>query len=464
MKISNNFDINDYEHVHFIGIGGISMSGLAKILIKNNFKISGSDINHSPLTDALEKLGATIYIGHHADNIKDADLVVYTAAVKQDNPEIIKSKQLGIPLIDRACFLGQIMKKYSKSIAVAGTHGKTTTTSLLSIILQHAALDPTVLVGGQVDAIGGNVRTGNSQIFVTEACEYVESFLKFFPYIEILLNIDADHLDYFKDIDHITSSFMKFATLVPPSGYVLGFGDDKRVKSILEKLDCNTITFGFSNDNDWWCKNIECNDLGFYSFDAYNKNKFFGSFKLGIHGKHNVSNALACIAVADLFDIKPEIIREALENFNGTHRRFEIKGIKNEVTVIDDYAHHPSEVKATLKTAAEYPHNKIWCIFQPHTYTRTKKLIDEFAHAFYDADNIIITDIYAAREKDTGDIHAKDLVQKLNDSGKKAVYIKDFKKISSYITEKSSQGDIIITMGAGDIYKVGDYILKNPGD
>ena len=449
------------RHVHFIGIGGISMSGLAEILLEKGYKVSGSDLQQSRLTKRLEDNGAIIYQGHNARNIEGADLVVYTAAVKNDNPELMAAADKNIPCMDRATLLGQIMETFQFAIGVSGTHGKTTTTSMLSIVMKHAGLDPTILVGGELDEIGGNVRTGQSEYFITEACEYMDSFLKFHPYMAVILNIDSDHLDYFKDLDQIYSSFKKYAGLVPESGYVIGCGDDPLVSRLMKEVNCHTVSYGINQPADWMAKDITFDNSGCASFRAVNGTRDLGIFSLKIPGRHNVYNALATIAACGIMGIPAETIRESIQKYGGTHRRFEVKGkTSNQATVVDDYAHHPTEIKATINAALNYPHNRIWCVYQPHTYTRTKKLFNEFTQAFNGVDFLIMADIYAAREKNPGDISSGMLADSISENGLKCLYMPEFDKIEEYIRQHSEPGDLIITMGAGDIYKVGDALLK----
>ncbi len=452
--------LTEIKNVHFIGIGGISMSGLAQILLKAGYRVTGSDISQSNLTDKLAANGADVYIPHDPQNVENAELVVYTAAVREDNCEIIRAKELEIPLIDRAEFLGIIMKNYRYGIAISGCHGKTTTTSMVSIIFQNAGLDPTVLIGGELDAIGGNVRVGESPYFITEACEYVESFLKFFPYTAAILNIEKDHLDYFKDIDHIVSAFEKFAHLVPKDGCLVVCNDSQPAREIAKNVECNTLTYGIKNKSDFYATNIQYDYLGHPTFEVRHHRRKLGVFALSIPGSHNVLNALAAIAIAHNAGIGMDMVRKSLLEFKGTYRRFDIKGTRNNITVVDDYAHHPTEIKATLEAAKQFPHHKIWCIFQPHTYTRTMTLFDDFTQAFHNADQVIITDIYAAREKDNGLIHPSTLVDGINRSSSNAVYQNDFKSIAHWVAEKAEPGDLVFTMGAGDIFKLGPMILE----
>ncbi len=449
-------------HVHFIGIGGISMSALAEILCRSDFIVSGSDLRQSSLTDRLQKMGVTFFLGHSKENITKADLIVHTAAIKETNPELQAARQQGILTIDRPTLLGEIMRKYPHAIAVSGTHGKTTTTSMLSSILMQAKLDPTVLVGEILETIGGNLRLGNSSHFVTEACEYCESFLKFSPYIGIILNVEADHLDYFKDLEHIIASFKKFAQLVPQDGTMIVCGDDINALKAVEGLDCNLITYGMKQkENAWFAQNITYNENGFPIFDVIYKGEYLTTIALNVPGIHNVYNALAATASAYVLDVDITSIRQGLATYKGANRRFEIKGKTKGFTVISDYAHHPTEIKATLAAASKYPHKKLWCVFQPHTYTRTLTLMNDFTNAFTDADQVIITDIYAAREKDNGKVHSKDLVKKIHHSGYEAQYISNFDDIASYVLKNADEGDIVITMGAGSIDQLGDVILKS---
>jgi len=440
------------------------MSGLAEILLSFGYEVSGSDIRESNLTRKLEQLGAVVYPHHSKENVHHADLIVYTAAVKENNPELAEARNLNIPIIDRATLLGLIMKKYPYSIAVSGTHGKTTTTSMISVILLKSGLNPTIHVGGELDSIGGTTRIGNGRYLVAEACEYYESFLKFYPFMAIINNIEYDHADYFTSIEHVKQTFLKFASLVPEDGYVIANVDDLNVSSLLDNIHCNKITYGLkSRDAMWTARNIVFDSLGCASFKLTYKGDEITEIKLNVPGVHNIINALAASAACYTLGCTAESIRLGFEDFFGTHRRFELKGIVNNIKVIDDYAHHPSEIKATLKAARNSAYSKIWCVFQPHTYTRTKTLLSEFSSAFTDADAVIVADIYAAREVDNGEIHSRILVDKINanSSSQKAIYINGFKNIVKYLEDNVSPGDLIITMGAGDIYKVGELYLNN---
>jgi UDP-N-acetylmuramate--alanine ligase len=452
-----NRDVN--KKIHFIGIGGVSMSGLAEILLDNGYKVSGSDRAESSMTNKLKALGAEVHIGHNSENIPGSDLVVYTAAIGSDNPELLEAKRLNIPTLDRADFLGCIMRDYDKGIAVAGTHGKTTTTSMLSLILLRAGLDPTILVGGEVDILGGNARPGKSSYFITEACEYKGSFLKFYPNAGIILNIDADHLDYYKDINEIYDTFLKFALLIPQDGVLVGWGEDERVLKIMDGVACNKITYGIKS-GDFTAKDIAYDSRGFASFTAIYKGEVVGKFNLLVPGEHNVLNSLAAIATAHYYGVSYEDISSSLLEFTGTHRRFEKLGEKNGVTVIDDYAHHPTEIAATIKAAQNFNRGKLYCVFQPHTYTRTITLFEEFSKAFFGADKLVLTDIYAAREKDTGIVNSSMLNDAVVAAGVDSSYISSFEDIVKFLEESLTPGDILISMGAGDVYKIGEMYLK----
>lgn len=450
-------------HIHFMGIGGISMSGFAQLLHTMGFTISGSDTHHSKLTDHLESLGIHIQYEQTSNNInKNIDLVVYTAAISKDNEEYKATIAAGIPLMDRAEMVGQIMSNYKSAIAVSGTHGKTTTTSMLSHIFLASQLDPTISVGGNLKAIGGNLRIGHSEHFITEACEYTNSFLKFNPTIGIILNIEADHLDFFKDINEIRQSFYTFAHKIPTDGLVVINGEIPQINEILDGLTCKIITYGTSSSKfDCYAEHIAYDKMGIDSFDYFENGEFIDRIQLNVAGLHNISNALAAIATARYYNISMEHIKEGLLAFGGTDRRFQYKGKRQGITIIDDYAHHPTEIRATLSTAEKYPHNNIWCVFQPHTYSRTKNFLDEFAEALTLADKIILTDIYAAREKDPGDISSKDLQEKLVFLGKESYYISSFEEIKQFLLKNCINDDLLITMGAGDVVQIGESLLSD---
>ena len=447
--------------IHFIGIGGISMSGLAEILLEEGFTVSGSDAKESPLTRKLESEGAHICYGQKAENITDdIDCVVYTAAISRTNPELIEAVAHKIPMLTRAELLGQLMKNYDTPIAVSGTHGKTTTTSMISHILLEGKVDPTISVGGILKAIGGNIRVGSSETFLTEACEYTNSFLHFFPKISVILNIEEDHLDFFKDLEDIRHSFHQFAALLPSDGTLVINGEITDYPEIYQGLDYNVVTYGPSADFDYSASDISYDEEGHVSFDLAKHGEKAGRITLSVTGDHNVSNALASIAVAELLDIPMDTIKKGLLSFTGTDRRFEYKGTFNGVTVVDDYAHHPTEIKATLKAAQHYPHNSVWCVFQPHTYTRTKAFFHEFAEALSHADHLVLADIYAARETDTLGISSADLAEEAAKLGTDSHYFPSFAEIESFLKENCRPGDLLITMGAGDIVTVGEDLIR----
>ncbi len=454
-------DIEDNASIHFIGIGGISMSGLAQIVLKQGYRVTGSDWNESHITQKLAEMGADIVYGHNAVNEKgilNASLVVYTAAAKEDNPEMIAARERGIRVIDRAEFLGAIMKGYTHAIGVSGTHGKTTTTSMLAHALVGAELDPTISIGGELELIGGNIRTGASDYFVTEACEYTNSFLKFYPTIALITNVEEDHLDFFSGIDEIIDSFRRFAYLTKDVGYVVAMGSDKNIRKALKGADdLKIITYGLKPEFDYYPENIVYH-AGFPSFDVMKNGTKICHITLNVPGEHNILNALATIAVCVISGVSAEIAAKGIESFKGTHRRFEKKGFLNGAVVIDDYAHHPTEIKATLQAAKKFPHNKIWCVFQPHTYSRTRTLWKEFTESFDDVDELILTHIYAAREKNDGVTSAENLSKDIKDRGINACYIEEFNEIADFLKNNVKDGDIVFTMGAGDVVNINDLL------
>ena len=455
-------DFQSPVHVHFIGIGGISMSGLATILLDRGFPISGSDRSESDLTRWLTASGARLFYGQRASNIQDdVDLVVYTAAIHPDNPEYAEAVKRGIPMLTRAELLGQLMTNYQLPIAVSGTHGKTTTTSMVSHILLAADTDPTISVGGILPAIHGNIRVGSDRLFVTEACEYTNSFLDFFPKISIILNIDADHLDFFKDLDDIRHSFRLFAEKLPSDGILIINKAIPNVEEITKDLDCQIVYYDMDSSSaaDYYAANITYDAMACGSFDLMHGSKNMGHFTLHVPGSHNVDNAVAALALADLIHIPVEAMKKGLDQFGGTERRFQHKGEIGGVTIIDDYAHHPTEIRATLQAAKNCSHKTLWCVFQPHTYTRTKALMDDFASALSLADKVVLADIYAARETDNLGISSRTLQEKLLALGCDAYYFPSFDEIETFLLENCVNGDLLITMGAGDIVKVGEKLL-----
>lgn len=452
-------DFNNPIHVHFIGIGGISMSGLAEVLLKEGFTISGSDAQASALTKQLEDAGAVIYIGQRASNIQPGtDLVVYTAAIHPDNPEFMQAVANNIPTLSRAELLGQMMDNYARSITVSGTHGKTTTTSMVAHILLAAQADPTISIGGILNAIGGNIRVGSSDLFLTEACEYTNSFFHFYPKYNIILNIEEDHMDFFKDLADIRNSFRRFAKNTSDTGVLIINSEIEAPEEITAGLAAKVVNYGTRGTEDYHAADISFNEFGCASFMAHTPT---GSFPvtLSVPGKHNVSNALSAIAFGCEAGFSQADITAGLFAFGGTLRRFEVKGHLGNVTVVDDYAHHPTEIAATLTAAKNFPHDRIICVFQPHTYTRTKAFWDDFAQALSKADIVVMADVYAARETDTLGVRSEDLAKNIAKLGTECYYFAGFDEIENFLLEKCMNNDLLITMGAGDVYKIGENLL-----
>ncbi len=457
-----NIDFNTPKHVYFIGIGGISMSGLASILLSQGYKVSGSDSKESELTRELEAKGATVYYGQEESHIpSDADLVVYTAAIRETNPEYIHMKESGIPHMTRAEFLGLLMKNYKIPVAISGTHGKTTTTSMISEIFLEAEFNPTLSVGGIVQSVGSNTRVGGSDYFVFEACEYTNSFLSFFPKISVILNVEEDHMDFFKDIDDIRNSFNKFAQILPSDGLLVINGEIPSIEKVTDNVACPVVTYGSNDCFDYWPSNISFDDEARPSYICHVK-KTGEAFKvtLGVTGKHNVMNSLAAIAVADSLGVGHETTVKALTACSGSKRRFEHRGSFNGVTVIDDYAHHPTEIEATLKACENYPHKTLWCAFQPHTYTRTKAFLNDFARVLSLADHVVLADVYPAREKDIYGCNSSNLYEEIVKLGTRCTYLHSFEEIEEFLHKNCINGDLLITMGAGDIVKIADNLTS----
>ena len=450
------------RHIHFIGIDGISMSALATIMLQRGWQVSGSDLKQSPLTQRLMQGGAKVYLGHATHHVQGADIVVFTAAIRPNNPELTEARRLGAMVLSRAEFLGTLMGEAKYGIAISGSHGKTTTTALVGLLCEHAGLDPTVMVGGELDALGGNVKVGRGEYFIAEACEYVETFLALRPMLGVILNIDADHLDYFGDLNHVKAAFLRFAKLIPHAGLLVACRDDVNVREILKTAECPTVTYGLMQGGDWWATNIELRPSGESLFDVYFRERTLGRVTLNIAGRHNILNALAGLAVGHHLGIPFATMATTLSTFTGTHRRFEMKGKFHGATIIDDYAHHPTEIRATLAATRALNHSRVIVAFQPHTYTRTKALLCEFAESFDDADEVIITDIYASREQNTQDISSQHLVDKMKAKGTRVQYIGDLEAAASFLATYLAPGDLLITMGAGDIHCVGEALLEKP--
>ncbi len=453
----------DFSHpssIYFSGIGGISMSALAQLLADAGFSVSGSDRARSAQTESLEAKGITVFYGQRAENITGSiGCVVFTAAIHPDNPEYVAAHERQIPCLTRGQLMGQIMKHYRMPIGISGTHGKTTTTSMVSEILMKADLDPTLLIGGSLNAIGGNLRIGRSGYFVTEACEYTNSFLNFSPRIGVILNIEEDHLDFFQDLADIRRSFRKYAQLLPEDGCLIINSGIPKLHEITEGLRCAVVTFGMNPEADFHPSRISYDEFARPSFLLHGPNGLQSPVSLQVPGEHNLCNALAAAAVADRLDIPAETVAQALHDYTCTNRRFEYKGTIGGVTVIDDYAHHPTEITATLRTAARYPHKTLWCVFQPHTYTRTKAFLKEFAAALALADKVVLTDIYPARETDTLGISSETLQREIQALGHECYYFPTFDEAENFLLENCINGDLLITMGAGDVLKIGESLL-----
>jgi len=438
--------------VHFIGMGGISMSGLAHILLGRGFKVSGSDWNDSPLIEALRKQGAVCHIGpHKAENIEGAQAVVYTAAAAADNPELLAAKAKGLPVVERARLLGELMSEYPLAYAVCGTHGKTTTTSMLTTILELCGQNPTAHIGSTLPLIGGATKAGSDKIFVAEACEYKESFLLMLPTVELVLNIDADHLDYYRDIDHIQSAFSAFADKLPGDGLLIVNGEDERCVQVAQASGRRFVRFGMDSSNDYHTENVSYDDAGNFSFDLMHNGQKLTRVELSVPGRHNVFNALAALAaVLETTDVDPIKAAATLSEYRGAGRRFELEGWFKGARVYHDYAHHPREIEAALSAARLVTKGRLISIFQPHTYSRTKALFDAFAASLSAADLSIVLDIYAAREADPGDINSKMLQQAIEKQGTASLYAQEFSAVSSLI-DSVCEGDTIMIMGAGSV-------------
>lgn len=459
--------------VHFIGIGGISMSGLAQILLYRGIAVTGSDWHESGVLDHLRSLGAIIRVPHFANSITGQTLVVHTAAIPSDNPELVEARRLGIPIMDRAHFLGDLAAGYKNTLAVSGTHGKTTSTGMVATVMMTANLDPTIHIGGMLASIGGNTRLGGRDLFVMEACEYKNSFLQFHPTHALILNIEADHLDFFRNLDDILDSFTKYTYNIPLSGTLVLNLDDDGCRQLASRIDRPYTGFQLSVPDlsdagigriagmIYHVSNLTYKH-GYARFDACLAGKRLARIHLAVPGRHNASNALGCFALCHRMGLSPDLIAAGLAGFSGTGRRFERRGSVGGVDVIDDYAHHPTEIAATLDTAAQMTKGRILCIFQPHTYTRTRELFEDFATVLGKADEAVLLDIYAAREPDLGLVHARDLAVRIRETGGHAMYAASFTEAADMAVNLARPGDLILTMGAGDVNGVADLLLHPP--
>jgi UDP-N-acetylmuramate--alanine ligase len=448
------------KHIHFVGIGGIGMSGIAEVLLNLDYSITGSDINKSDITERLSSMGAKIFYKHDSSNLGEVDVVVTSTAVRDDNPEVMEAHRRQIPVIPRAEMLAELLKM-KVSVAISGTHGKTTTTSMASATLSHGGLDPTMVIGGKLDIIGSNARLGDGEVIVAEADESDGSFLKLFPYIAVITNIEREHLDHFAGIDEIKEAFLQFANLVPFYGTTILCYDDENIRDIMPHIKRRIITYGLSEGSDYRAHEISFSGSS-TTFSLSYQGELLGNITLNVPGVFNVCNAMAAIAVARELDMTFPVIAEGIKTFTGVHRRLQTKGEKAGVTVVDDYGHHPTEIKATLQAARQvWGDRRVIVVFQPHRYTRTKALFEEFLGAFHDADVLIVTDIYAASEREIEGVNSENLYRGIRDHGHGDVmYMSGFDEIVSHLNSIARSGDVLITLGAGTVWKIGEDYLK----
>ncbi len=439
------------KRIHLIGIGGSSMSGLAEMLLDQGYQVSGSDRDEGYLIAGVRAKGAKVMIGHRAENVHGADLIVFSAAIQPDNPERMEADRLGIPSMERAYLLGQLMEGFPQAVGVCGAHGKTTTTSMLSQMLMEHGMDPSIHIGGRLDAIGGSTRVGHSSIFVAEACEFNRSFLHMKPTVAVVLNIDADHLDCYRDLDEIEETFGEYLHLLPEDGIAIGNGDDPRVRRQMERLACGKIYFGFGSGNDWTPENLCEDDLGCASFDLTCRGQAITPVRMGVPGDFNVMNALAALAAADALGLPAEKAAKSLERFTGAHRRFELTDTVDGVEIFHDYGHNPAEMKNALSIARKRCKGRLWAVMQPHTFSRVRTLFEDYLTCTAIADYTLVTDICAAREKDPGDLNSGMLVAGMKEHGIDAVWTPSFDDTESYLRSHWQAGDLVLTMGCGDI-------------
>jgi UDP-N-acetylmuramate--alanine ligase len=453
--MENDDILSKVKKIHFVGIGGSGMCPIAEILHHKGFELTGSDTNESDTLERIRSYGIPVTMGQKAENIDGAELVVYTAAVKPDNPELVAAREKNIPTVERSVMLGMVTRRYPTTIAVSGTHGKTTTTAMITQILINAGIDPSAVIGGKLPFIGGNGRVGKSDTIVCEACEYVDTFLQLNPAISVILNIDADHLDYFGTVENIIKSFHQFAKQTTKLLVVNGDDENTR-KAVKDISNASIVTFGLNSNNDYTVDNISGTQRAREHFTIRKHGKKLCDVTLSIPGEHNIYNALAAFAVADSMGIDAASIAASLHQFTGVHRRFEILGDFNGITVADDFAHHPTELTATLTAAEHMGFNRVWAVFQPHTYSRTYMLLDEFAKALSIPEKVVLSEILAVREENTYNIYAKDLADKIPGS----VWFKTFDEITDYVVAHAEPGDLILTLGGGDVYKCANQIVE----
>ncbi|ACV29001.1 UDP-N-acetylmuramate--L-alanine ligase [Anaerococcus prevotii] len=446
-----DLDRHDYKYIHFIGVGGISMSGLAQLLLAKGYEVSGSDRSDSKIINHLRELGVKISIGQKKENITNPDLVIYTDAILDDNEELIAAKKLNVPVVTRGVFLGALMRNYKNSIAVSGSHGKSTTTSMISKILMHSDKDATILLGGELDEMKGNVRVGSEEYLVTEACEYKGNIRYYYPQTLIILNIDEDHLDYYKDLDDIVDTFREYLSNQDENSMTITNLNEENNRLIFDSVKGKLITYAQENDEADYCAfNIKFDEIGRPNFDLRMRNGDVEHFELGVIGRHNINNAMASIIATYENGIDIETIRKNILKYEGLDRRMQIIGEVDDATIMTDYGHHPSEIKVTLDALKEHTKGRLICVWQPHTYSRTKALFDDFLTCFDSSDEVIITDIYAAREKFDPSIHSKDVVDALVKKGINAKYIGKFEDCRDYIYKEIKKDDLVLTTGCGN--------------
>ncbi len=448
------------KHIHFIGIGGSGMYPLAQILFAQGYLLTGSDNNTGDTLTAVEKMGIKVHLGHDAKNIEGADLIVHSAAIMQNNPELVAAKEMGVQIIERSILLGIVTSWYSNAVCICGTHGKTTASSMLTQIYMRSGMDPTTVIGGKLEAIGGSGRVGRTENMVCEACEYVDTFLKLSPNIAVILNIDCDHMEYFKTLDNLIASFRRFSQMADKMLVVNG--DDENTLKAVEGLDKKIVTFGLNENNSYYAKDItsevcHASHSLLTKFSLYKNGEYLGELSLKIPGRHNVYNALSACAAAMETGVSFEDVASALSEFKSAARRFDVLGIKNGVTIADDYAHHPAELEATIKAAMSLGFNKVWAVFQPFTFSRTAMLLDDFAKVLSLSDRVILTPIMGSREINTYGISSEHLLNKLDN----AVLLDTFEEVAAYIKENAEPEDLVITLGCGDIYKAAKLIISD---
>ena len=453
-------EIKEYQNIHLIGIGGASMYSIASMLKHDGKIVTGSDMQESPNTKYLESIGIPVVIGHDIDIVSKADLVIYTAAIHDSDEELSYARSHDIETVERAEFLGEYTKEYENLICISGTHGKSTTTSMVASVFLEAGLNPTIHIGAYLNKIKGNYYIGDKKYFILEACEYVDSFLHFHPTSEIILNIDDDHLDYFKTVENTKKSFQKYIDLLPVNGYLVVNLDDDNIKDL--KIDHKQVlTYGINSKADIVAKNITYSDMGFPTFDVYVHHEFFDSFTLGVLGIHNILNALATISMCINYSIDKTYIKNALKEFHGVGRRFEYLGEYHGAHIFDDFAHHPTEIEATYQSSKSIKHNETWAVFQSHTYSRTYEHLKEFAKVLSKFDHVIISDIYPARETNIWNVKEEDLVALIKEKNANVIHIPTYEKIVKYLEEHVKENDLILTIGAGPVNQVAKLLLNS---